>query len=243
MAMPASGPAQAAEPKPLHPLIDVFFAPGAAMDALAERPRFLLALVLITAIGAAATAIAFERGVIEHGIRQKLENDPRFERLPAERRSAIVDRAASIASYAAAAASLLGPAILAMAASGLFLLLTKLTGCDSAGFRHMMAVVAHGWLPLALANLIGIPVLLAKDPESIDFQNVLPMANLGFLFSPTDQHKLYAVGSSIDLFSFWAIWLMALGIARLTKKGVGRALAMVAVPWALYVAVFKALLG
>ncbi|MBI3697257.1 MAG: YIP1 family protein, partial [Acidobacteria bacterium] len=95
---------------------------------------------------------------------------------------------------------------------------------------------------LAVSSLIGIPILLAKEPDAVDLRNVV-MANPSFLFDQAEQHKLYMVASSFDLFSFWVIALMAIGISRLTGKSRGAALLVVLIPWALYVAIGKAWLG
>lgn len=239
-----STPAQTAgEPVGGHPVLDVFFSPSAAMDSLARKPSFIVPLLIITVIGSVAMMIAFQRGVVEHGMRQKMESNPRFEQIPAERRDAIIEQSARASSYFAVGGAVLGPTIGLLLTSGVLLLMTNVLGGSRVRFRQMVAVVAHAWLPMAVLSLIGIPILLAKDPETIDFQNIVPMANLSFLFSPSEQHRLYMIASSIDLFSFWVIGLLALGIARLTGKSRGSVLPIVLAPWALYVVVFKAWLG
>ena len=239
MATPASGPVPES-----NPLIDTFFSPAAAMDALARRPRFVLPLLIVTVIGVATMTVAFQRGVVERGIRQKMESNPRFEQVPADRREAIIEQSARIGSYTAVGGAVVGPLIGLLLTSGVLLLVITVTGGGAkVKFGQMMAVVSHSWLPLSLASLIGIPILLAKDPEAVDFQNILPMANLSFLFSSTEQHKLYMAATSFDLFSFWVMGLMAIGIARLTGKGMGAALMVILIQWALYVAIFKVWLG
>lgn len=90
-------------------------------------------------------------------------------------------------------------------------------------------MAAHSWLPNSLQHLIGIPILLAKQPEMVDFQNLVPIASLGVLVSAEESPGLYRVATSLDLFSFWALALLALAI--------------VMTPWILHVWVFKALLG
>ena len=241
MATPAPHPA-AAETDRLHPMVDVFFSPVSTMDYLARNPGFLPALILITVIGAITMAIAFQRGVIEHGIRHKVETNSRIEQLPTEERERVVAQFTRMGSYVALAGAVVGPAAGLLVASGILLLIAHVMGAR-VRFRQMMAVVAHAWLPLALASLIAIPILLAKDADAIDFQNIVTLANLGFLFSPTEQHRLYMVASSIDLFSLWVIALLTLGMARLTGKGAAASLGIILAPWALYVVIFKAILG
>ena len=243
MATPAQGgPAAAAESERLHPALDVFFSPAATMDALARRPRFLVALLISTIIGTITVSIAFQRGVIEQFLRQKIEASPRMEQLPADQRERGIEQSARFFSFFYIAVAVVGPTIGLLLTSGVLLLLTKLVGGVGATFRQMMGVVAHAWLPHSLSGLIAIPILLAKEAEAVDFQNMVPMANLSFLFTPSEQHKAYLFASSIDLFSFWVIWLLVLGLARLTSKGKGAVLPIVLIPWALFVC-FKVIFG
>lgn len=243
MATPVQGSAAAPDSERLHPVLDVFFSPVATMDSLARKPRMLVAIVLMTLLGATAMTIAYQKGVIEHGIRQQMESNPRFEQVPADRRDQIIEQSVRIGSMVALGAGVAGPTIGLLLTSGVLLLLTKLIGGLGVTYRQMMGVVAHGWLPLSLSQLVAIPILLAKDPEAIDFQNIVPMANLSFLFSPSEQHRLYMIASSIDLFSFWVMALFTIGIARLTGKSKAAALVVVLVPWVVYVLLFKALRG
>src|SRR5581483_1211642 len=82
MATPApSVPAQPASPA--GSILGVFFSPGPAMEDLIRRPRFLPALLAVTVIGAAVMTIGMQRGVIEHFLRRKMENNPRMEQVPA----------------------------------------------------------------------------------------------------------------------------------------------------------------
>ena len=231
---PASGP---------HPLVGVFVSPGAAMDELVARPRFLVALLVMTAIGATMMGIALQRGAVEASIRQKMESDSRLDQLPAAQKERAMEQGAKFGSYMAGAMSVVGPTIGLLLSSGLFLLATNVLLGAQAKFRQMLAVVAHAWLPLSVHGLIAIPILLSVDPSQVDIQNVVPMSNLSLLFDASDQKKLYAVASSIDLFSLWVMALLAMGLSRLTKKSIGAVLPLILAPWALYVVVFKALLG
>lgn len=220
-------------------MLDVFFAPGEAMASLARNPRCAMALVLITAVTLLTTAVAFERGVIEHGLREKLNADSRLAQRPEAEREAFVEQAIRSSVYYAFGAAALGPAAGLLITSAVLLLSLKVSGDMQTRFIQMLAVVAHAWLPAALHTLMSIPVLLVKAPETIDFENMLPMSNLSFLFSPTEQHRLYSIASSLDLFSFWVIALLTLGLARLSGRSKGVVLTLVTIPWIGYVAIFK----
>jgi hypothetical protein len=213
------------------------------MESLAQRPRFLAALMILMAVNTAAMTIAFRRGVVEHGIRTTIESSSRFDEIPAAQREQILERAIRFGSYSAMAAATVGPLAGLLVTSGFLLPVTNVILGARVRFRQLMAVVAHAWLPAAVGGLASIPVLLAKEPEFIDFRNPVPLANLGFLFSPIEQRRLYMAASSLDLFSLWVIGLLTLGLARLTGRSKGLMLGIILIPWALYVVIFKVVPG
>ncbi|MBI3698796.1 MAG: YIP1 family protein, partial [Acidobacteria bacterium] len=180
---PAASPVPAPEP---NPLIDVFFSPAAAMDSLARRPRFVLPLLIVTVIGVATMVVAFQRGAVDHFMRQQLE--PRLERLTPDQREQAMERMLRFAPYQMVGGTALSPTIGALVISGIFLLIANVMGGGGASFQQMLAVVSHSWLPLSVSSLIGIPILLAKEPDAVDLRNVV-MANPSFLFDQAEQHK------------------------------------------------------
>jgi len=241
--MAAPAPQPAAAEAPLHPVIGIFLSPVAAIEALVSRPQFWPALVLMTVIGMASMTIAYQRGVLEHAMREKMESSPGMDRMPPEQKQRAIDMSVKWGAYLMVGGAVVGPAISMLLFASVFLLLTNVILGGGAKFRQLFSVVTHAWLPNSLYSLIAIPIVLAKDAEGIDIQNLVPMANLSLLFDRADQKKLYAVGSSVDLFSFWVITLLVLGISRLTGKSKGLVAAVVLAPWALYVFVVKVLMG
>lgn len=243
MTTPVASPQPAAEPGQWQTIGDTLLAPATAMERLARRPQFALVLALLTLVSAGLTFIAVRQGVMEQTIRRKMESSSRFQQLPARQRDQVIDQTLAWTRYTQWLGAVAGPAVIVLLVSGVCLLMTHLAAGGRVRFRQMFAVAAHAWLPNSLQYLIAIPILLAKDPAAVDFENLVPMANLGWVFSREEAPKLYRVASSLDLFSLWALALLALGMGRLTGKGAGASFGMVLVPWILYVLVAKVLLG
>jgi hypothetical protein len=211
------------------------------MQDLIRRPRFLAALAIVTVVGAIVMGIAQQRGVLEQFMRRKMESNPRMEQIPAAQRERIIEQSARFSSYMFVGGAVLGPALGLLLTSAYFLFASNILLGAQARFMQLMAVVSHAWLPHAVLGLLGIPILLAKEPDTIDVQNLVPLSNLGFLFDSTEQPKLYAIASGFDLFSFWVIALLAVGLSRLTGKGRGPVLLAIVIPWLLYVLAIKPL--
>ena len=240
--MASPSPAASAEPASgTNSILGVFFSPGPTMEDLLRRPRFLPALLLVTITSMGVMGLAMHRGVIEQFMRQKMENSPRMERVPAEQRERIIEQAVKFSSYTWVGGAAVGPTLGLLATSGFFLLLSNVILGAKAKFRQMLAIVSHAWLPNGVVGLLSIPILLAKEPDTIDMQNIVALSNLGFLFDSAQQPKLYAMASGFDLFSFWVIGLLAIGISLVTRKSKAAVLPVIVVPWLLYVLVIKPL--
>lgn len=226
-----------------NPLLGVFFSPGAAMEELVRRPRFLTPLLAVTIVGAIVMTIGLQRGVMEPFIRHKMESNPRMEQLPPAQRERAIEMSVKVGSYMSVGGAVFGPTLGLLMTSGFFLFISNIVLGAKARFRHLMAIVSHAWLPHAVLGLISIPILLAKEPDTVDLQNIVALSNLSFLFDRTEQAKLYAIASGFDLFSFWVIGLLAIGLARLTGKSKAAVLPAIVAPWLIYVLGIKPLQG
>jgi hypothetical protein len=99
----------------------------------------------------------------------------------------------------------------------------------------MFALVIFAWLPMLFVYLLAIISLLA-GVSSDGFMVQSPAAtNLGGFMDPTSSPALYALLSSVDIFTFWSLSLMAIGVACISKVKRGTAFAVVFGWFALWV--------
>jgi hypothetical protein len=78
-------------------------------------------------------------------------------------------------------------------------------------------------------------VLQLKGDWNVNPQEVI-QANLGLLLEKSSAAKpLWALLSSIDLFSLWMVFLLAVGFGVASKKTTGSAIWGVGIPWILIV--------
>jgi hypothetical protein len=94
-------------------------------------------------------------------------------------------------------------------------------------------------VPGAIAALLAMPAVLSRRriaPAELD--RLLP-ASLGALLPAGATGPLASLLWSIDLFSLWAVALVAAGMASVAGVSVRRAAVTVAVLWASHVAVLK----
>ena len=216
-------------------LAGVFFSPGKAFADIARRPRWWIPVILIAILGTVFLNAFTQRVGWESVIRQALERSPQGQNMTAQQREQAITVGARIYQYLGYGGSAVGTLFYVFIVAVLLMFLFDTMMSAGIGLKRMMAIVAYGFLPLAIQTVLSMVVLFLKDPEEFNLQNPL-MFNVGAYLSPDSPAALRAVGSSIDLFSLWIIVLLAIGVSSAARKiSFGKALAAIGVSWALFV--------
>jgi hypothetical protein len=131
------------------------------------------------------------------------------------------------------AAVLVPPIIVCIVAGAMW------AGCQAFGwevrFRQSLGVTAHAFLPGVLVSVGLLAVLWNRvtiDPQTVG--DALP-TSLGGLVDRTGNSVLHGLASSIDLFSFWTMALLVLGLSAAANASRGRMAVLVGSLWGLYV--------
>lgn len=221
----------------------VFFEPAKTFEDIGQRPNWLPPLLLIVVCTIAFTFLLGQHVGWDHIVRQQVENSSRAAQLTPEQREAQIAVGARMAPIFGYAPIVFIP-VSYLVIAGVVLAMTAMM---SAGlkFKQVFAVVCYSALPGIVYVGLCIMVMFLKDPDKFNVQNPL-MFNAGSFMDPQGGSKfVYSLASSIDLFSFWTIFLIATGLkaAAGKKLSFAGALTAVVVPWALYVLVKSALAG
>jgi hypothetical protein len=224
-------------------IIGVFFEPGKTFEDIGKRPTWFLPLLIIVISTITFTTVLGQHIGWDHIVRQQVENSSRAAQLTAEQREAQISvgaRMAPIFGFATVIMIPLGYVIV----SGILLAMTAMMS-GGLKFKQVFAVMCHSGLPGVIFAMLGMVVMFMKKPEDFNVNNPL-MFNAGAFMDPQTTSKfLYSLGTSIDLFSFWMIFLIATGLkgAAGKKLSFGGAMTAVVVPWAIYVLCKSALAG
>lgn len=234
---PQVSPAPPPVPQPMSEasrLIGVFVSPQTTFPDIARRPRWWIPMILI-GIMATITAVAYGRHVgWEKVVRQSVERNPRMDQLSAQQREQAIAVGTRLASYVGYAAGLNGAVSILIVSAVLIFLFNVLMSADLK-FPSVMGIVGYGFLPFLISGALTLVVMFMKDPEDFDIQRPLAF-NLG-AFLPDSTPRWAIVGaSSFDLFSFWIIALMAIGISSSVRRiSFTKAFITILFPWALVV--------
>ena len=208
-------------------LANIFFEPGRTFESLRRRPRFLVAALVMAVLSTVFTVALFEKVGYEKFMREQLENNPRAEQMSSEQKEqALRIQNSPVVKGLTYFSPLL--IILAIFAAGgaLYMLGAMLMG-GAMSYRQGVAVWVYSSLPpsilLLLANFL---ILLLKPGEDLDPTTPggnLARANLSLLMDAKASPVLAALLGSFDLFTFYGLFLGALGLRKVGKLSSGAA--------------------
>jgi hypothetical protein len=236
---PSSAPIEPEKPGGFFQnLIDMYFAPREAFTRIVRSPRFLVALLVYVVVVLGFTGIWMHKMDPAEFMKTQIEESGRADRIPADQREAIIEQQAKMMPIFAWVFGPVGIAVTLLVTSGVLLFIFRFFYASGVTFRQSFAIVT--WVFLAV-GLVTTPVTLAvmslKGDWNLNPQDVV-QANLALLLDKSTAAKpLWALLSSIDVFSLWMVFLLSVGFAVASKKATGSALWGVAIPWAIIVLV------
>jgi Yip1 domain len=200
-------------------LVGVFVSPGKTFADIAAEPHFILAWCVMAVAGLAFGYVVLHRVGALTLARQQLEASARGRALSPGQLDAAAATAAkffSISFYASPATNIIFLCLF----GALFLGIANFLLGYEANYKQALAVTTHAYLVQTVYALLMI-LVIALMPNPQNFQLANPMAsNPGyFLDKATTSPFLYQLATRIDLFTFWTIILLAIGISKLGRKG------------------------
>jgi len=239
---PASGESPQAKLSAMQRIIGVFTSPGETFADIARAPSWIAAFIFLTITGFAISATLAQRVDWKEASRKQIEKSKfaqsQFERLPEDQRERAYENQARQAKVMRYVRGCVGSVLLIFIMGGIYLAAFKIGGLGIAlKFKNARAIVSHAYLPLGIKELLGIPIVLLKDPSAIDPENFIA-SNLAALLPGDAPLWQVALGGSVDLFTFWCMALLAIGFSAFNPKKMpfGKAIAIVICVYAIFVA-------
>jgi hypothetical protein len=243
-ATPTAAPA--ADEGFLGKLFGLYFSPTEAFRSILARPVLGAALMAFVALNLVFTVIWAQKVNPREFMRGELEKSAQYNNAPPEQQAAILDMQSKffpVILWASPVIVLVATVAIATA----LMLLFKMFFSGGVTFKQSLTVVIWSGLAIGLVSVpLMVLIMALKGDWSVNPSEVV-MANLAALLDRTDTPKaLYALASSIDLFSFWTIFLYACGYAVALRRPVGSALGVIVGGWVLVVLIkvgWTALMG
>ena len=220
----------------LQNLVDVYFAPRDAFARIARDPRWLLPAAGLLVVSVAFTAVWMSRMEPTEFMKSQLEESGQWDKMPAEQRDVAIERGAGMMKGLGWVMAVVGTVFVLAVVSGVLFFVFRFFYASEMSFKHALAVVS--WAFFAV-SLLSSPLILAvmglKGDWNLNPQEVV-QANPSLLLDKSTAAKpLWTLLSSLDLFSFWQIFLLAVGFGVASRKTTGSAVWGVLIPWAILV--------
>jgi hypothetical protein len=217
-------------------LIGLYVSPIETFRAIAGHPTFLAPLLAIVLVNSAFTFVWLRKADHTELSRAQMEDAGVFDRIPPERHAEIVERQARMLPIFA----WLGPTvflpIMLVALAGLFLLVYRFFYAADTTFRQSMSVMCWAYFAFyLLATLLVVLVLSLKNEWSVDPRNVIQASPAALVEKSAVPKPVHSLLDSLDLFSFWLLFLLSAGYAAASRRSVGSAAAGVIALWGIYV--------
>jgi Yip1 domain len=239
MASTSTSPAQAPEKdsNSVARIFGVLFSPKATFQSIVRRPTWWLPMLLLIVLAILVVGIFDKRGGWPPYFQHQDESSSRFQQLTRQQQQQTLDAQIKYGPKAVyAEVVIVLPLAIVIVASILLATFNLLYGAQIK-FKTALSIVSYAWVPGIISGILGVIILLLKDPATVDVQNIVA-ANASVLISSDAARWKVMLLSSIDIFTFWEMFLMAVGfgVAAPRKLSTGKAFASIFVIWFIWVA-------
>ncbi len=230
MTEPMEGGAAPAPVKanPFERLVGVLFSPGETFRGIAERPDWVVALLLFVAISIASTMIVVPKLDLEGAVRDQMAKSGREVD---EKQLEVITSVQKPIIYTT---GVVGVPVYILVIALVYMLGFKAFGGEGT-FKQYFSVALYSWVPLMLFSVIALIVAMTRSSLKVEDMQTMVMSNLGFLANPLENPARFALLSSIDVFTFWVLALLVIGLGIVSRLPKSQSIGIVIVIWLVYV--------
>ena len=215
---PAPAPEAQATLSPFGRVIGVLFSPKRTFEDIARKPSWAAPIVLLTLIGLSVNIVLANKADWRSFSEEQLMNSPRGQQIPPDQKELAIERGAKGNQYFCYVRGVVGTPFLALFLALIYWGAYALIGGARLTFGKSFAVVAFTMVPGGIRELLGIPILILKDPSTLGNPYNFVGSNPGAYMSMSDPKWLSALASSFDVFIIWSVVLTAIGFHCMDPK-------------------------
>lgn len=217
-------------------LTGVFHSPGSVFGDIVKSGNWWIPLLILTVLAVTMISAVQSRVSVDQMLEQAVANNERFQQLSADQKEAALASQRKIVPIAMYGGAVVGNLIYLCIAAGALLFVFNMLMDGKLKYKNSMNICSYSMLPPGVVGVAALlMVLYLKPPDEFDIQTALAF-NVGAFLPATAAAWLKALAGSIDLFTFWTIFLMAIGFSKaIPKMTTGKAFGGILVPWILWV--------
>lgn len=213
-------------------VVNLYFAPSEGFASILRRPNFWLPLACHIVVALLFTALWLQKVDFPEFLKAQMEASGQWDKIPSDRRASILETQSKVVPVFSWVFAVLGAPLVVLVVSGVLLFVYRFFYASEVTFGKALAIVAHSFFALALlSSPLILLVMQLKGDWNLNPGEAL-QANLTLAFErATTAKPLWALASSLDLFSLWLVFLLATGFGVASKRTIGSAFWGVAVCW------------
>jgi len=219
-------------------LLTIFYAPEKLFAEVAKQGKWVLPFVAAMLVAVLMQVMMVNMIGMETLTRIGIEMNPLASQIPPDRLEAQIQAADTPARKAIQyGMGGVGMAFALLVVSGILLGMMHVADAATT-YGKVITVCSYAFFATGLAGGVLSAIILATLPDygGLELSNLLKLNPTVFLDKATAPKALYSFATSIDLMSFWAIFLIALGLLKAVPgTKLSKALTLVVIPWAVYV--------
>ena len=209
-------------------VVGALFSPAETFASIARRPTFLLPLLLWMGLSLGITAVILPKFDWEKMTRDRMEKSG--QTVTDENVQRGVGQAKKFGGVFSYCIAVISPWVVALMTAVVIWGSFKAFGWDST-FKQGLGVTAHAFLPGVLKAVLLLFLVWRQEVVDPQAMGDLLRSNLGFLVARDSSKALHSLLLSIDVFSFWSLWLFVIGFAAAAKIKRGSAAGVIVTLW------------
>lgn len=219
-------------------LIGAIINPRPTFEDIARKPSWLLPLLLLIILSLSITYIFGKRVGWRAFMEKQLAQNSRVQQLTPQQREQALETQTKVAPIIGYVFGVIGFPIVVVVIAAIFMGIFNATSSAALDFKTSLGVITHSYVPFVIASLLGVLILCLKPPDQIDLQNLVA-SNAGVFLSSDAPKWLLSLCTSLDVFTFWVLGLMAFGYSAVRPKKIkfGSALTWIVGIWVVFVLV------
>lgn len=213
-------------------LIGVLISPVKTFESIAQRPTWVVALIVLVASQLLVAAAVTPKLDVARDVRERIEASGR--EVTEEQIQQQVEMGEKFRWAGLAVSFVFGPAMYFLLGL-IFWLLLRFVGDSDFSYRASMAATTHAFMPGVVGGLLMLPLILSRDSLTWTDMGSLLASNLGAFAPDETSAAVKSLLSSVDVFSLWTVALLVIGYSAVARTKRSTVAWVVVGLWVLYV--------
>jgi hypothetical protein len=219
-------------------VIGALFSPGETFADIARKPSWIAPMLILTALSLVVCYFLIQKVDWASFQRKQIESSSFTSNLTQEQKDQAVARNVKFTVPITWAIGAVGSLLTALILTLVYWAAFNIFKGAGLKFGTAFAITAYALMPAAVGAILTIIIVILKRAGEVDPQR-LAATSLGAFLAADAPKWLVALGSSLDLFWFWTLALLAIGYAAANPRKItmGSAYSVVIGMWVFWVLV------